>query len=643
MLTKNKIDILIGIPSYNEEDSISNVVQKIDLGLVKYFPKFKSLITNIDSNSEDNTKTTFLKTRTKTQKCFISGGKSPRGKGVNIIKLFQLAKRLNTKYICIFDADLITISEKWLKLLLEPLIKKTADFVIPFYTRNRYEGNTTNHFCYPLIAVWFKQAVRQPIAGDFGMNKKFIDYLLKQKIPNSAKLYGIDIFLTTHTIGGGFKIREVFLGRKIHKPSFDKIVPMFQQVAASTLYTINKYKNNYQYFNKVKKEILLKNQKWVDEFIGRPNEEKISNIQKYALHKLSKLPERRVWEYMNIPKGEIRGILKRKLKVNTQLWVKVLKSIISYVSSHTISEKRAEQISRIILPFFLLRVVCYFEEIDKGIPDIAEKIIQNQVIQLNKTSKPYKLDKNLKKGYPNYRILAIENKIKGGRIMNVWEKRFYSKEGVFRKKIFRIPHQDLFKFVKLLREIKAKRILDLGCGTGRHIIALAKKGFQIYGLDVSPTALKETKERLRQEGLKAKLELENIYKKLPYRDNFFDGVISIKVLHHGRILRIKKLVEEIERVMCPGGILMVEVPKKEKDYTRKKSREIEPGTYISLKGPEKGVSHHIFASKKELKTFFANFEVLDIHCTGKDKIQTPSPHYTMFAKLRKTSKGRRKK
>jgi methylase of polypeptide subunit release factors len=130
--------------------------------------------------------------------------------------------------------------------------------------------------------------------------------------------------------------------------------------------------------------------------------------------------------------------------------------------------------------------------------------------------------------------------------MNIWDEKFYRKEEEYRKEIFRIPHKDLPRFVKLLRKIKAKRILDLGCGTGRHVIALAKKGFEVYGVDISKKALNLAKERL-----------------------------------------------------------------------------------------EAGVPHYIF-DKKELKKFFANFEILDIYIT-RDKIQTPSPHYTMFAKFKGTS------
>jgi hypothetical protein len=86
--------------------------------------------------------------------------------------------------------------------------------------------------------------------------------------------------------------------------------------------------------------------------------------------------------------------------------------------------------------------------------------------------------------------------------------------------------------------------------------------------------------------------------------------------------------------MKSGGILMIEVPRKKKRHSSKKYNKIELGTYAPLKGPEAGVPHHIF-NEKELRDFFSHFEVLDIHYTGEDKIQTSSPHYTIFAKLKK--------
>ena len=122
--------------------------------------------------------------------------------------------------------------------------------------------------------------------------------------------------------------------------------------------------------------------------------------------------------------------------------------------------------------------------------------------------------------------------------MNIWDKKFYGKEEEYRKEIFRIPHQDLPKFVKLLRYIKAKRILDLGCGTGRHVIALAKRGFEVYGIDIAKNALNLARERLKEKNLKAKLKIGDIYKKLPFKNNFFDGLISTKTIHHARIFKI---------------------------------------------------------------------------------------------------------
>ena len=78
-----KVDIIVGIPSFNEADTISFVVKQVDLGLQKYFKNSKSVIINVDNNSPDNTKQVFLKTKTKTPKLYISTPPGVTGKGNN--------------------------------------------------------------------------------------------------------------------------------------------------------------------------------------------------------------------------------------------------------------------------------------------------------------------------------------------------------------------------------------------------------------------------------------------------------------------------------------------------------------------------------------------------------------------------------
>lgn len=48
-------DILIGIPSLNNENTITHGAKAIKLGLIKYFPKLKAVIVNLDSKSADHT------------------------------------------------------------------------------------------------------------------------------------------------------------------------------------------------------------------------------------------------------------------------------------------------------------------------------------------------------------------------------------------------------------------------------------------------------------------------------------------------------------------------------------------------------------------------------------------------------------
>ena len=65
-------EIVIGIPSYNEADSIYVPVEQASNGLVRYYPHKSSVIVNVDNCSPDGTKDVFLSTPTKVPKIYVS-------------------------------------------------------------------------------------------------------------------------------------------------------------------------------------------------------------------------------------------------------------------------------------------------------------------------------------------------------------------------------------------------------------------------------------------------------------------------------------------------------------------------------------------------------------------------------------------
>jgi len=138
-----------------------------------------------------------------------------------------------------------------------------------------------------------------------------------------------------------------------------------------------------------------------------------------------------------------------------------------------------------------------------------------------------------------------------------WNK-IYKKEGIKYKyyNIFR-PHENMPDVSHFFKKQKVKRVLDLGCGAGRNLVYLSKKGFDMYGTDYAPEGLKIIKERLKKEKTSCRLKLGNIFNKLPYENDFFDAIISVQVLQHGKVNEIKKAIKEIKRVLKPEGLIFI--------------------------------------------------------------------------------------
>ena len=200
--------------------------------------------------------------------------------------------------------------------------------------------------------------------------------------------------------------------------------------------------------------------------------------------------------------------------------------------------------------------------------------------------------------------------------MKQWNEEF-KKYGL----IFTEPQEGIDEIVKLFREHGVKRVLDLGCGSGRNVVYLAKNGFDVSGIDIAEVGINLTREWLNKENLHADLKVGNIYERLPYKDNYFDAVISTQALHHERIQNIRKAILEIERILKPQGLIYVTFRKRKfrkfypkltiiEAYGKQKYRYqvIDSRTYVPMEGGEKGLVHYLF-NKKLIKKEFKNFKI----------------------------------
>jgi len=156
-----------------------------------------------------------------------------------------------------------------------------------------------------------------------------------------------------------------------------------------------------------------------------------------------------------------------------------------------------------------------------------------------------------------------------------------------------------------------RRILDAGCGNGKHVVFLAEQGFEVYGVDISEEAIKIASAWLSLKRLKATLQVGDITS-LPYPDEYFDVIISHGVLDHIAFPEAKKAVQEFNRVCSKGAYIYITLRSTE-DSEYGRGKEVDKNTFILEKGYEKGLIQHFF-DQEEIVHLLRGFKIFDIEC-----------------------------
>jgi 2-polyprenyl-3-methyl-5-hydroxy-6-metoxy-1,4-benzoquinol methylase len=169
-------------------------------------------------------------------------------------------------------------------------------------------------------------------------------------------------------------------------------------------------------------------------------------------------------------------------------------------------------------------------------------------------------------------------------------------------------HQRLLKAYYIAKEYVKGDLLEIGCGEGRGVGLLHELVNNYNGID----KITEVVDKLSAQYPQARFE-QSIIPPLAFPDKKFDSVISFQVIEH--IKDDKHYIEEISRVLKPGGVALLTTPNIKKSLSRNPwhIREYTAGELTELCEP--------YFSKVEMLGITGNDKVMEYYNQNKDSVK----------------------
>jgi 2-polyprenyl-3-methyl-5-hydroxy-6-metoxy-1,4-benzoquinol methylase len=169
------------------------------------------------------------------------------------------------------------------------------------------------------------------------------------------------------------------------------------------------------------------------------------------------------------------------------------------------------------------------------------------------------------------------------------------------------------------------RVIDVGSGIGRHALYLASQGFDCTGIDASESGLAYARQQAQEAGLSIDYRQAAFYA-LPVDDHSFDVAIAWNVIYHGDGEIAQRAIDEIRRVLAPGGIYIGTMLSK-RNAGFGVGREVRLDTFV-VDGVDTDKTHpHFYCNAATLLRLHRGFEVLEL----RDREHAPGAFHWEFA------------
>jgi SAM-dependent methyltransferase len=209
--------------------------------------------------------------------------------------------------------------------------------------------------------------------------------------------------------------------------------------------------------------------------------------------------------------------------------------------------------------------------------------------------------------------------------VEAWDEQWALPEG---RADWLVPQPAVTAVVPTLQARGAQRVLDLGCGVGRHALLFAEAGFAVEAIDGAAAGLDFARREAAARGLQVSLRQADA-DALPFSDASFDYVLSWNVIFHGTMGDVGRRLAEIWRVLKPGALYQGTMLS-QRDAQFGRGQSVGPDTFIRGSGPK--AHAHYYCDLTGLAALFSGFDLLSL--TQQEQRRPGSWHWHILAERR---------
>jgi hypothetical protein len=247
LINVGEVDILVGLPTHNNAKTVTPVLQAVQAGILKCFPRERVVIINADAGSRDGTpdlitgasiddvRHAYKLHALRTLHAISTQYGTTPASGPALRTILASADLLRAKACAVISPESGNVDPDWIARLLTPVYRDNFDLMTPIYRRHKFEGLLMRQLVYPMTRAIYGWRIREPFATEYAFSGRLgSQFLTDNNWDDEARRSGPEIFLTLAALTGGFRTCQTFLGTKAttDKGSSD-LVPAMRQTVGS--------------------------------------------------------------------------------------------------------------------------------------------------------------------------------------------------------------------------------------------------------------------------------------------------------------------------------------------------------------------------------------------------------------------------